>query len=117
MNFTAPTGEPLFRCLPDIRVTAWKRRRYAKRSKKRKPDLIGISSSFAAYSREAAEIAAIAKEIDQRIITVMGGTHPTLFPHIVLNDGNVDYVVRGEGETPFFELVRDLRSVPVLCRR
>lgn len=74
------------------------------------PDLIGISSSFAAYSREAAEIAQIAKKIDKRIITVVGGTHPTLFPHSVLDDGNVDYVVRGEGETPFFELVRDLRA-------
>ncbi len=77
---------------------------------KESPDLIGISSSFAAYSREAAEIAAIAKEIDQHIITVVGGTHPTLFPHSVLDDGNVDYVVRGEGETPFLELVQSLRS-------
>lgn len=77
---------------------------------KEAPDVIGISSSFAAYSREAAGVAAIAREVDQRIITVMGGTHPTLFPHSVLEDGNVDYVVRGEGETPFRELVRGLCS-------
>ncbi|MBP1747855.1 MAG: cobalamin B12-binding domain protein [Deltaproteobacteria bacterium] len=77
---------------------------------KESPDIIGISSSFAAYSRQAAEIAAVAKEVDQHIVTVMGGTHPTLFPHSVLEDGNVDYVVRGEGETPFLELVQSLRS-------
>lgn len=74
------------------------------------PDVIGISSSFAAYSREAAQIAAIAKRVGPRIITVMGGTHPTIFPGHVLDDVNVDYVVRGEGETPFLELVRSLQS-------
>ncbi len=74
------------------------------------PDIIGISSSFAAYSREAAQIAAIAKQIDPRVVAVMGGTHPTLFPGRVLGDPNVDYVVRGEGETPFFELIRHLSS-------
>ncbi len=72
------------------------------------PDIIGISSSFAAYSGEAAEVAAIAKKIDPRIVTVMGGTHPTLFPEHVLEDENVDYVIRGEGETPFYELIRSL---------
>ena len=74
------------------------------------PDVVGISSCFAAYYREAAEIAAIAKRAGPRIITVMGGTHPTLFPGHVLDDVNVDYVVRGEGETPFLELVRSLQS-------
>lgn len=74
------------------------------------PDIVGISSSFAAYSREAAQIAAIAKQIDPGVVTVMGGAHPTLFPGDVLSDPNVDYVVRGEGETPFLDLIRDLSS-------
>lgn len=74
------------------------------------PDMIGISSSFTAYAREASEIAAITKEIDRHIITVMGGMHPTLFPGHVLDDPNVDFVVRGEGETPFMELVRNLNA-------
>lgn len=78
--------------------------------RKEMPDLVGISSSFAAYSREASDIAAIAKRVDPHIITVMGGGHPTLFPGRVLDDANVDYVVRGEGETPFRELVQSLQS-------
>lgn len=78
--------------------------------KKEAPDVVGISSSFAAYSREAAEIADIAKQAGRHIITVMGGTHPTLFPDAVLDDGNIDYVVRGEGETPFRELIQNLDS-------
>ncbi|MHB8108897.1 MAG: B12-binding domain-containing radical SAM protein [Syntrophorhabdaceae bacterium] len=74
------------------------------------PDLVGISSSFAAYSREASEMAAVVKEIDRSIITVMGGTHPTLFPEHILDDTNVDYVIRGEGETPFLRLIEYLLS-------
>jgi hypothetical protein len=74
------------------------------------PDVVGIASSFTAYSREAREVAAIAKEVDEGIVTVMGGTHATLFPEHVVGDGNVDYVVRGEGETPFFEFIRALAS-------
>ena len=42
------------------------------------------------------------------IVTVMGGVHPTLFPAHVLGNGSVDYCIRGEGETPFFELVAAL---------
>ena len=74
----------------------------------RGPDLVGISCSFTAYSREALDVAAIVKEVDANVVTVMGGTHPTVFPEEVLKDNNVDYVIRGEGETPFFELVRAL---------
>ncbi len=74
------------------------------------PDLVAITSSFTAYSRETREVAAIAKEVDSGIITVMGGTHATLFPGDVLRGGDVDYVVRGEGETPLFELVRTISA-------
>ncbi len=80
------------------------------RIQRERPDVVGISSSFAAYSRQAAEAAAVAKEVDRFIVTVMDGTHPTLFPRCVLEDGDVDYVVRGEGETPLRELVHGLSS-------
>ncbi len=82
------------------------REEIAEEIRSRGPDVVGIGCSFAAYSREAFDVAAIAKETDPRIATVMGGTHPTVFPEHALKDNNVDYVIRGEGETPFFELVR-----------
>jgi anaerobic magnesium-protoporphyrin IX monomethyl ester cyclase len=78
--------------------------------KREGPDVVGISSSFAAYFRESAEIAAIAKRLDPHTITVMGGGHPTLFPSHVLDDANIDYVVRGEGETPLLKLIQSLHS-------
>ena len=50
------------------------------------------------------------KAIDRDIVTVLGGTHPTVFPEPVLAEPDVDYCIRGEGETPFFELVCALRD-------
>lgn len=75
-----------------------------------RPDVVGISSLFTTYAEEALGVARIAKEIDNEIITVMGGTHPTLFPEYCLNSPYVDYVIRGEGETPLFELVSALKA-------
>jgi hypothetical protein len=90
-----------------------------------RPNLVGISSLFTTYSEEAAEIAAICKEIDDSIITVMGGTHPTIFTEYILRSPFVDYVIRGEGETPLFELIRALKNgensriscIPGLCSK
>lgn len=75
-----------------------------------KPDVVAISSLFTAYAAEAQEIAGLAKEVSRTIVTVMGGTHPTVFPEIVLNNPDVDYIVRGEGETPLFRLIQLLES-------
>lgn len=38
----------------------------------------------------------------------MGGPHPTLCPEEILQDENVDFVVIGEGEISFYELVTSL---------
>jgi anaerobic magnesium-protoporphyrin IX monomethyl ester cyclase len=75
-----------------------------------KPDLVGISSLFTTYADEAIEVAGICKEIDNSITTVIGGTHPTVFPEHPLKSPHVDYVIRGEGETPLFELVNSLKT-------
>lgn len=41
-------------------------------------------------------------------ITILGGPHPTLMPDESLQPAQVDYVVRGEGETTLVEFVRAL---------
>lgn len=90
-----------------------------------KPDIVAISSLFTAYAEEALETARLVKEVDRGITVVLGGTHPTLFPERVLDRPYVDYVIRGEGETPLRELVLalsagktgDLKAVNGLCFR
>ena len=75
-----------------------------------KPDIVGISSLFTTYADEALDVARIVKETDARIITIMGGNHPTLFPEHCLHSPHVDYVIRGEGETPLYELITQLKT-------
>lgn len=77
---------------------------------KKEPDLICVSSLFSAYFDEALKVAQIAKDLDPRIKVVFGGHHPTYLPDKVLSKGCVDYVIRGEGETPLFKLVDALMS-------
>lgn len=78
-----------------------------------KPDVVGISSLFTPYFREALEVAARVKKRSDAIV-VMGGSHASAVPLSLLASPHVDYLIRGEGEKPFVELLRRLlRQTPV----
>lgn len=89
------------------------------------PDVVCISSLFTTYVLEALNVARIAKEVNPEVITVMGGIHPTVFPDHVLAFQWIDFVIRGEGETPLFRLISLLisggslkdASIDGLCHR
>jgi radical SAM superfamily enzyme YgiQ (UPF0313 family) len=70
-----------------------------------KPDVVGISSLFTPYYREALEIAARVKR-RLSVPVVVGGSHASAAPESLLASPHVDYVVRGEGERPFVEFLR-----------
>jgi radical SAM superfamily enzyme YgiQ (UPF0313 family) len=73
------------------------------------PDIVGISSLFSPYYREAlAAAAAIKKKTGVPII--LGGPHVSACPQMMLDDASVDYVIRGEGERPLVELLACLRG-------
>lgn len=74
-----------------------------------RPDVVGISSLFTPYFREALEIAARVKA-KLAVPVVMGGSHASAAPQTLLSSPHVDYVIRGEGERPFVELLRFLRG-------
>ena len=74
-----------------------------------KPDLVGISSLFTPYYREALETAQLIKD-SMNVPIVMGGPHVSEAPESVLSSPAVDYVICGEGEKPFVELIRHLRE-------
>ncbi|MBM4259872.1 MAG: B12-binding domain-containing radical SAM protein [Deltaproteobacteria bacterium] len=71
------------------------------------PDVVGISSLFTPYYREALEVAARTKRSTDAIV-VMGGSHASAVPESLLLSPHVDYVIRGEGERPMVELLRAL---------
>ena len=70
------------------------------------PDIVGVNNLFTKQRENAHKIYALAKKINNNIITVAGGAHPTVMPELVLADKNIDYVVIGEGDRTIIELVR-----------
>ena len=71
------------------------------------PDIVGISALFTPYYREALEVAARVKK-NSKAIVVMGGSHASAAPESLLASPFVDYVIAGEGEKPFVELLSAL---------
>jgi len=74
-----------------------------------KPDVVGISSLFTPYFREALEVAARVKKRTEAVV-VMGGSHASAAPESLLASPNVNCVIRGEGERAFVEFLRYLKD-------
>ena len=55
---------------------------------------------------QALEVARVGKRLNPGAKVVFGGVHPSLLSAEVVRQPGVDYVVRGEGETAFLELIR-----------
>jgi radical SAM superfamily enzyme YgiQ (UPF0313 family) len=81
-----------------------------------RPDVVGISVLMDQYGPTGHHAARLAKEHDPRVVTVMGGVYPTMNTEKVIADPLVDFVLSGEGEYVFRELLRYLlgqrRDVP-----
>lgn len=67
------------------------------------PDVVGISSYTITY-KTSMEIARIVKSYNNKIVTIMGGAHPSIRPNDCLNE-YVDFVIRGEGEYSFRDIL------------
>jgi radical SAM superfamily enzyme YgiQ (UPF0313 family) len=85
--------------------------------KEQKPDIVAFSCLTQSYQW----MLGIAREIKKSnpdVYTIFGGVHVSAVPEIVLKSEEVDYVVAGEGEEAFFEIIdavkeRDFyRSIP-----
>jgi radical SAM superfamily enzyme YgiQ (UPF0313 family) len=72
-----------------------------------KPDVVGISSLFTPYFREALETVARVKKRTNAIV-VLGGSHASAVPESLLQSPHVDYVIRGEGEKALVEFLGHL---------
>jgi phosphonoacetaldehyde methylase len=74
------------------------------------PDVVGISNSFSSGFREALLVSSTVKKINPEIITVIGGPHPSALPEKVLKNEEIDYVVMGEGEYSFRDLLKGIEQ-------
>ena len=71
------------------------------------PRVIGFNSS-SPNIHIVHKIAAYIKKLRADIVIVCGGPHSSLATEHTLSTGDIDYAVVGEGEIPFFSLVRSL---------
>ena len=74
-----------------------------------RPDVVGISSLFTPYYREVLEVAARVKQ-QTRALVIVGGSHASAAPESLLTSPHVDFVIRGEGEKAFVELLQYLKG-------
>jgi len=75
-----------------------------------KPDVVGITSTTPCFYYSL-KIAELTKKVSKNIKVVIGGAHPSALPRKTIEDTNIDYVIKGEGEITFFELIRALEGL------
>ena len=75
-----------------------------------KPDVIGLSVMFTAYYDDALNLAKKIKKYNSKISVVFGGSHVSTDPKSCLKDRAVDYVIYGEGELVFEQLLLVLKN-------
>ena len=78
--------------------------------KKVDPMVVGVSNSYTKDFTNCIEIIKICKQIDSRIITVMGGSHVTFCDEESLRTPELDIVVRGEGEWVMLNILRAMEE-------
>ncbi len=96
----------------DKRIEARNSKEFKKIIEDFKPDYVGISCKFSSQIYNVYKIADIVKSYN--IKTVVGGWHPTLVPDETLEYHSIDFIVRGEGEKTFRELIKKNNPIGIL---
>lgn len=55
-------------------------------------------------------IAGLIREVDRDIKIVVGSFHPTFCPEDVMQNPDIDFIIRGEGEIPLLHLVKEIKK-------
>jgi radical SAM superfamily enzyme YgiQ (UPF0313 family) len=96
-------------------MVVWRKQavpRFLEALKQFRPDVVGFSSMTFQYDTAVA-FAHLTKQFDPRIQTVLGGYHATLFYEQIGNGPDArfwDFLVRGEGDFSFGELLDSLEA-------
>ena len=113
MLFSAAKAKGIDIDLIDLRaLRGWEH--FREELARRSPDIVGITMMSVDYN-PTMQCLALIKEIDPRIVTVVGGPHPTILPNELADVPTIDHIFIGEGEISFPEFVAKLErgeSVP-----
>ena len=73
----------------------------------RKPDIIGVAGPFTCQIENSVKVSDLAKQVNQDILTAVGGPHVSAVPKAFLEEAkSVDIAVTGEGEYTMPEIAR-----------
>jgi radical SAM superfamily enzyme YgiQ (UPF0313 family) len=88
-----------------------------KKIKEYKPDIVGISAFTGPLLLDVIKISKKIKEMfGDDFPIILGGIHPSLLPEQTLENPYIDYVVRGEGEYTFLELIETIKNIGDLSK-
>jgi len=73
------------------------------------PDLVGLSCIFSNQWPTVSELAKRLKAEDPELIIAASGAHPTFLSELCMRDAPIDFIIRGEGDATFVELLDRLR--------
>ncbi|UCD83325.1 MAG: cobalamin-dependent protein [Deltaproteobacteria bacterium] len=74
------------------------------------PEVVGITAMTFTLI-DALKVARLVKEIKQDIRVVLGGPHPHIYPEETVSIPEVDFVILGEGERVFTELINTIDNI------
>jgi len=77
--------------------------------KKKRLDVAGITMMSCDFNN-AMKAAKIIKEVNENTIVVAGGVHPTVATDEVATNENIDYIIVGEGEISFANLLDNIQN-------
>ena len=98
-----PINNYVYRCgLPDDAVV--------QRINDIKPLALLVTSMFSAEQHVVDNLAAKVKRAYPKLPIIVGGIHATIKPEWVLESGNVDFVILGEGEEIISKILRQIQS-------
>lgn len=99
----------------DAQVEALDYNALARKIREVSPDVVGVTAMTLTLI-DVVKTVNIVKGTDKDITVVLGGPHVHLFPEETINLKNIDYLVLGEGEETFRELLDNLHDKSALRR-
>lgn len=74
------------------------------------PDVVGITAMTFTFI-DVIQTAKVAKRVNSNIKVVLGGPHVNIFPKETMANSEVDFLVLGEGEQPFADLLENMNDL------
>ncbi len=94
----------------DANAQCMNEERFIKEIAEFNPDIVGITVLMDQYKEAGHHAAKLVKRQNKEAVVIIGGVYATMNPVSAINDPNIDYVVIGEGEYVFKELLDYLKG-------